>query len=216
MRSFWPGGRAGERVIAVGITGSSATGKSTAAQAFARRGYPVFSADAAAHGLLSSDKRTIATVRKAFPAAWDGKAIDRAQLGRAVFADARALAKLESLLHPRVRAAERAFLRGAKADGARIAVLEIPLLFETGAERLCDVIVVMTAPRAIQNVRLRARGTTAARIKAMRARQLSDSEKARRADYIVDSSMPKPKMLRALAEIVRMIDPPPRKAAVRS
>ncbi len=195
-------------MIAIGITGSAATGKTTTAQAFARRGHPVFSADAAVHALLSSDKRTVASVRKAFPTAWDGKAIDRVKLSKAAFADARALSKLESLLHPRIRKAERAFLRDAKARRARIAVLEIPLLFETGAERLCDVIILMTAPRAIQDARLRARGLSGARIKALRARQINDGEKARQADYIVDSSMPRPKMKRALAEIVRMIDPP--------
>lgn len=203
-------------MIAVGITGAAATGKSTAAQAFARRGYPVFSADAAVHALLSTDQRTIAAVRRAFPSAWDGKAIDRATLAAAVFADARALTKLESLLHPRVRRAERAFLREAKARGARVAVLEIPLLFETGAERLCDVVLLMTAPRAVQDARLRARGVSGPRRKAMRARQRNESEKVRQADYIVDSSMPRPKMRRALAEIVRMIDPPGRKTPARS
>ena len=119
------------------------------------------------------------------------------------------------LFRSRVRRAEQAFLRAAARKRARLAVLEVPLLFETGAERLCDAVVVMTASRTVQNDRLLARGVPASRARAMRLRQLSDGEKQRRADYIVDSGMPKPKMLRALAQIIRMTDPP-RKAAVRS
>jgi dephospho-CoA kinase len=202
-------------MIVVGITGSTATGKTTAAHAFARRGYPVFSADAEVHRLLRSDSRAVAAVRKAFPSAWNGKSIDRSKLADVVFRDGRSLATLEALLHGHVRRGQRAFLREAAKKGARVAVLDIPLLFETGAERQCDVVLVMTAPRAVQNDRLAARGVSATRARAMRARQLADGEKQRRADYVVDSGMPKPKMLRALGQIIRMIDPS-RKAAVRS
>lgn len=202
-------------MIVVGITGSTATGKTTAAQAFARRGYPVFSADTEVHRLLHSDPPTVAAVRKAFPSAWDGKSIDRSRLANAVFKDGRSLAKLESLLHGRLRRGQRAFLREAALNGARVAVLDIPLLFETGAERQCDVVLVMTASRAVQNDRLAARGVSLARARAMRARQLADGEKQRRADYVVDSGMPRRKMLRALGQIIRMIDPP-RKVAARS
>ena len=121
-------------MIVVGITGSTATGKTTAAQAFARRGYPVFSADAEVHRLLQSDKRTIAAVRKAFPRCWNGESIDRSRLAELAFKSASSLARLEALLHPRVRRGEQAFLRAAARKRARLAVLEVPLLFETGAE----------------------------------------------------------------------------------
>lgn len=205
-------------MIAVGITGSTGMGKTAAAKAFARRGYPVFDADAEVRRLLSEDGRTIVAVRKAFPEAWDGQTIDRLRLAATVFANTSALGRLEAILHPKVRTAERAFLRAAKRTGARLAVLEVPLLFETGSERLCDVVLVVSAPRKVQEARVLARpGMTRRRLAAMRARQLSDLEKRRQADYVVDTSGPKPKMLRELAKIIRTLDPPrPRKPAARS
>jgi dephospho-CoA kinase len=195
-------------VLVLGITGSVAMGKTTVARVFARAGYPVFDADAAVRALLTGDKATIAAVRRAFPDATRAGRVDRKALAALVFDDARALARLEKLLHPRVRRAERAFLKKAKARGARLAVLDIPLLFETGAERRVDAVLVVFAPASVQKARVLARpGMSLGRFRAMRSRQMSDREKRRRATFVLDTSAGRAKMTREIRRVIAMLDP---------
>jgi dephospho-CoA kinase len=174
-------------MIVLGLTGSAAMGKSATAKMFAEEGVPVFDADAAVHALYSGD--AVAPVEAAFPGVADGERIDRDRLAARVFNDPDALKKLESIVHPLVRAAENRFRAEAERNGAAIIVLDIPLLFETGGDARVDAVVVVSAPADVQVSRLRERpGMTAEKIEGMLARQMADSEKRRRADFIIDTS----------------------------
>lgn len=171
----------------IGLTGSIGMGKSVTARLFAEAGVPVHDADAAVHRLYEG--AAVAPIAAAFPdAVVDGK-VDRTRLGPLVMNDAAALARLEAIVHPLVRREEEAFLARAAADGVAVAVLDIPLLFETGADRRVDFVVVVSAPAAVQRARvLRRPGMTEEKFAAILAKQLPDAEKRRRADFIVDSS----------------------------
>lgn len=195
------------RTLVLGITGSVGMGKTTAARAFARAGYPVFDADACVHDLLAGDRRTIAGVRRAFPTAVKNGVVDRKILGALVFADDAALGKLESLLHPRVRARQRAFVRAAKKARARLAVVDVPLLFETGGDKDVDATLVVTAPLAVQRERVLARrGMTRKRFDTIRKRQLSDASKRQRATYVVDTGSGRAMMLRQIRTILATLE----------
>lgn len=192
----------------LGITGSVGMGKTTAAKAFARAGYPVFDADVAVHDLLANDKQTIAAVRRTFPGAIERGAIDRKALGALVFASPAALARLEKVLHARVRARQRHFVRDARRGGATLAVVDVPLLFETGGDKEVDAVLVVSAPAAVQRARVLARrGMTPARFKAMRARQWSDRDKRRHANYVVDTGAGRAMMVRQIRAILAILDP---------
>jgi dephospho-CoA kinase len=193
-------------MIVLGLTGSIGMGKSTAGLALRRLGVPVHDADAEVHRLLRLDQSTIRTVEAAFPGVSHHTGIDRDELGRRVFGDPAALRQLEGILHPRVRRAETGFLRQARAIRAPLVVLDIPLLFETGAERRCTATVVVSAPGFIQEGRvLHRRGMTRERLAAILARQMPDAEKRRRADFVVPTGLDRRTSLRALAEIVRLL-----------
>jgi dephospho-CoA kinase len=174
-------------MIVLGLTGSAAMGKSATAKMFADEGVPVFDADAVVHELYNGS--AVAPVEAAFPGvAIDGR-IDRERLAARVFNDPEALKKLESIVHPLVQAAQNKFRADAEKSGALIAVLDIPLLFETGGDARVDATVVVTAPADIQNSRLLERpGMTAEKIEGMLARQMPDSEKRSRADFVIDTS----------------------------
>ncbi len=192
-------------MIVLGLTGSLGMGKSTAADMFRKLGVPVHDSDAAVHRLLARDGAAVAAVRTAFPEARapDG-GIDRAVLGRRVFADPPALARLERILHPLVRRSQERFLRAARARREPLVVLDVPLLFETGGEKRCDKVVVMSAPAALQRARVMARpGMTEARFQAILQKQMLDSEKRRRADYVVPSGQGRAVTFRRLKRIVR-------------
>lgn len=190
----------------LGITGSVGMGKTTAAKAFARLGYPVFDADATVRDLLTTDARTITAVRRAFPAVVHDGAVDRKALAEIVFDDAAALDRLERILHKRVRAREKEFLADAAQAHARIAVLDIPLLFETGGEKRVDVTLVVSVPAAVQKARVMSRpGMTARRFRAMRARQMSDREKRERATFVIDTGAGKAKMTRAIRRVIAIL-----------
>jgi dephospho-CoA kinase len=177
-------------MIILGLTGSVGMGKSTAAKALRRMGIPVYDADRAVHRLLGRGGAGVAPVSAAFPEVLKGGAIDRAALGRLVFADPAALLRLESILHPLVRAAERRFVARARRARRRIVVLDIPLLFETGGDKRCDKVLVVSAPRRIQLARVMARpGMTAERLAGVEARQMPDSEKRRRADIVIETGL---------------------------
>ncbi len=192
----------------LGITGSVGMGKTTAAKAFARLGFPVFDADASVRELLTNHAPTIAAVRRAFPTVVRDGAVDRKALAAVVFNDAAALERLEGILHKRVRTAEKQFLAAAKKFGARMAVLDVPLLFETGGEKRVDATIVVSAPAAVQRVRvLSRRGMTATRLRAMRARQMSDREKRRRATFVIDTGAGKAQMTREIRRVIGILLP---------
>ncbi len=181
-------------------------GKSKAAAALRRLGLPMHDSDAEVHRLLSADSAAVAAVAAAFPGVGRDGAVDRRELGRRVFADPAALRRLEAILHPLVRQAQRRFLARAAAARRPLVVLDIPLLFETGAQRNCDAIVAVTAPRFVQLARLRRRpGMTAQWLAGVEARQTPDREKRRRADFVVPTGLDRRASLRALARIVRVL-----------
>ena len=183
------------------LTGSVGMGKTTAARLLRRLGVPVHDADAEVHRLLGPGGAAVGAVEAAFPGVQQGRAIDRAALGRLVFADPAALRRLEAILHPMVRQAERRFLAAARRQRRRLVVLDIPLLFETGGERRCDGVLVVSAPRAIQLARVMTRpGMTKARLAGVEARQMPDAQKRRRADFIISTGLGKRHSLRALRQ----------------
>jgi len=174
-------------MLVLGLTGSVAMGKSTTARFFAEEGVPVHDADTVVHRLYEGD--AVPVIEAAFPGTTaDGK-VDRVKLGSRVMGDLAALRQLEAIVHPMVQDAEQRFLAEAEAKGAPVAVLDIPLLFETGGDRRVDAVVVATAPAEVQRARVLERpGMTEQRLEAMLARQMPDSEKRLRADFVVDKS----------------------------
>jgi dephospho-CoA kinase len=173
-------------VRVIGLTGSIASGKSTTARMFAKRGVPVHDADAAVHRLYGG--AGAAPVEAAFPGVTVGGMVDRARLAERVVGDPSALARLEAIVHPLVRASENAFLTREKARGTRLVVIDVPLLFETGEADRADIFVVTTVAREAQRARVLARpGVTEARLQALLARQMPDGEKRRRAHFLIDS-----------------------------
>ena len=173
-------------MIVIGLTGSVGMGKSTTAALFAAEGVPVFDSDAAVHALYRG--AAAAPVEAAFPGTVRDGVVDRAELGRRVIGDPAAMARLEGIVHPLVRAERRRFLDAERARGTRFALLDIPLLFETGAEGEVDAEVVASAPPAVQRERVLARpGMTEARLGAILAKQMPDAEKRRRARFVVET-----------------------------
>jgi dephospho-CoA kinase len=191
-------------MFVLGLTGSIAMGKSSAANAFRCFGVAVFDADAEVHRLFAPGGAAVAPVGVAFPGCGDaGGGIDRAALARQVFRDPAALDRLEAIVHPLVRAAERAFLQRCAAPRRPLAVLDIPLLYETGGERLVDAIAVVSAPAFLQGQRvLRRKGMSADRLAAIRRRQLPDNEKRRRADFVIPTGLDRRQSVRAIARII--------------
>ena len=171
----------------LGLTGSIGMGKSTTAGFFRAAGVPVHDSDAVVHRLYEGE--AVGPVEAAFPGvAVDGK-IDRAKLAQKLVGNPDAIRKLEAIVHPLVRAVSERFIAEQAARGARIIVLDIPLLFETGGETRVDAVVVVSAPAHVQRARVLSReGMTAARLDALLARQMPDAEKRARAHFIVDSS----------------------------
>ncbi len=193
-------------MIVLGLTGSIGMGKSTAAAMLRRMGLPIHDADVAVHRLLRSRGGAVAEVAAAFPGVESNGAVDRALLGQRVFGDAAALARLEAILHPLVRSEARSFLRRAARRRCDIAVLDIPLLFETGGEQLCDAVVVVTAPAFVQTGRVMARpGMSQQRLATIRAKQMTEAEKTRRADFVVQTGLGKDCTLRQLATVIRLL-----------
>jgi len=173
-------------MLVIGLTGSMGMGKSTAAKQFAKAGVPVFDADAEVHRLYAGE--AVPAIAAAFPTAVRGGKVDRGLLAVEVARSPEKLKALESIVHPMVVKAEIDFLREQEAKGAKLAVLEIPLLFETGAESRVDVTVVVSAPAEVQRTRVLARpGMTEAKLAGLLKRQIPDREKRGRADVVVDS-----------------------------
>jgi dephospho-CoA kinase len=177
----------GKRPFILCLTGSLGMGKSRTATFFAEAGVPVHDSDAVVHALYEGE--AVALIEQAFPGATAGGKVDRAKLAAMVLGDAAALARLEAVVHPLVSQARDRFLAEARAQGAPVVVVDVPLLFETGGQRGCDAVVVVSAPPETQRQRAFERpGMTEEKFAALIAKQMSDAEKRRRADFIVDSS----------------------------
>jgi dephospho-CoA kinase len=174
-------------MLVIGLTGSIGMGKSTVAGRFRDLGIAVCDADAIVHELYSG--AAIAPVSAAFPGVLTDGKIDRAKLGASLIKDPSGFKRLEAIVHPLVRAAERECLLASARRGGKIAVLEIPLLFETGGDRFVDVTIVVSAPSAIRRDRVLARpGMTEIKLAEILSRQMPDEEKRRRAHFVVDTS----------------------------
>jgi dephospho-CoA kinase len=181
-------------MLVIGLTGSIGMGKSAAAAHFRGRSVPVCDADAEVHRLYEGD--AVRAIAEAFPSAVRGGKVDRAALAKEVAGSPEKLMQLEFIVHPMVVKAEIDFLREAEKRGAALAVLEIPLLFETDAHSRVDV----SAPEDVQRARVLARpDMSPAKLDALLRRQFSDNEKRARADYVVDTGT-------SLADMGRQID----------
>ena len=193
-------------MVILGLTGSIAMGKSTAAGMLRRLGVKVCDSDAIVHQLLAKGGKAVPAVRRAFEAAVKGGAVDHGLLARLVFGDGDALARLESILHPLVHEAQTRFLKQAAARREKLVVLDVPLLFETGGDARCDAVIVVSAPRFLQEGRVLGRpGMSRERLDGIDARQMPDVEKRRRADFVVDTGGGRRRTLRQLKRIVTML-----------
>jgi dephospho-CoA kinase len=174
-------------MIVLGLTGSIGMGKSTTAKLFAEAGVPVYDADATVHKVYEGEAAPI--IEAAFPGTTANGKVDRARLSAKVVHDPAAIKRLEQIVHPMLRAYHQAFLDDAERSGAPVAVVDVPLLFETGGETRVDAVVVVTTTPETQRARILARGTmTSEALEAIMARQMPDAEKRRRADFVVDTS----------------------------
>lgn len=174
-------------MLVLGLTGSIGMGKSTTARLFSEAGIPVYDADAAVHAIYEGEAAPV--IEATFPGTTvDGK-VDREKLSAKVVHDTAAMKRLEEIVHPMLHVYRRAFLEQAERSGAAVAVVDVPLLFETGGEQDVDAVVVVTTTPDIQRKRIMARNNmTSEKLEAILARQLPDAEKRTRADFVVDSS----------------------------
>jgi dephospho-CoA kinase len=171
----------------LGLTGSIGMGKSTTAKMFAEEGVPVHDADATVHRLYEGE--AVKPIEAAFPGTTAHGKVDREKLGKRVLGNQLAMKRLEHIVHPLVRQAEERFLTEAQKKGAKVALLDIPLLYETAGDKRCDAVVVVSAPAEIQCARAFERpGMTQEKFAAILAKQTPDTEKRRRADFVVDTS----------------------------
>ncbi len=173
-------------MIVVGVTGSIAMGKSTVSAMFAALGAPVFDADAAVRAYYAGDG--VRGIEAAFPGVTVDGRIDRERLSKRVLGDPIALKRLESLVHPEVERVRLRFLERAAAEGRRLAIVDVPLLFETGGDASVDIVLVASAPKEIHRARALARaGMDEANLEAFLSQQTSDGEKRRRAHFVIDT-----------------------------
>ena len=171
----------------LGLTGSLGMGKSATAKMFAEEGVPVHDADAAVHQLYESEATPL--IEAAFPGTTAGGKVNRDKLAQRVLGDTAAIKKLEAIVHPLVRNAEERFLSEAERKGATVALLDIPLLFETGGDKRCDAVVVVSAPPDVQRARAFERpGMTERKFATLLAKQMRDADKRAMADFVVDTS----------------------------
>ncbi|MGB3042738.1 MAG: dephospho-CoA kinase [Xanthobacteraceae bacterium] len=171
----------------LGLTGSIGMGKSTTAKMFEEAGVPVYDADATVHRLYEGE--AVAAIEAAFPGTTVNGRVDRTLLSPRVVHDADAMKRLESIVHPMLRAHHQKFLDDAEKSGAPVAVVDVPLLYETGGESRVDAVVVVTTAPEVQRERILAReGMTPEKLDAILAKQLPDAEKRKRADFVVDTS----------------------------
>lgn len=187
----------------LGLTGSIGMGKSSAAAMLRQLRLPLHDADAAVHSLLGRGGAAVAEVARAFPGVEKGGAIDRKALGAKVFDNPEAFTRLEAILHPMVRARTIAFLARQAHCGRRLVVLDIPLLYESGGEQLCDAVLLVSAPAFLQAQRVLARANmTPTRFASILAKQMPDREKRRRAEFLILTGLDKGRTFRALRRAV--------------
>jgi dephospho-CoA kinase len=193
------------------LTGSLGMGKTRTAQFFAEEGVAVYDADAVVHDLYEGE--AVPAIAQIFPGTVAEGKVDRAKLAALVLGDNAALARLEAIVHPLVAARREKFLAEAQANKANVVLLDIPLLFETRGERLCDAVVVVSAPADVQRRRAFERpGMTEEKFAALLAKQLPDAEKRKRADFIVDSSQSFDHARAQVRDILRLVARMPERA----
>lgn len=174
-------------MIVLGLTGSIGMGKSTTATLFAEAGVPVYDADAAVHRLYESEAAP--AIEAAFPGTTAQGKVDRNKLSARVVHDSAAMRKLEEIVHPMLGSSRQKFLNDAEQSGAPVAVVDVPLLFETGGEKRVDAVVVVTTTAELQRERILTRSNmTEEKLAALLARQMPDAEKRKRAHFVVDTS----------------------------
>lgn len=187
----------------LGLTGSIGMGKSTTARMFAEAGVPVWDADAAVHRLYASGGAAVAPLAAAFPGQGIGPSVDRAILKRLIDADPDALSRIEAIVHPLVAGDRAAFIDAAARDGADLVVLDIPLLFETGAQAMMDAVLVVSAPPQVQRDRVMARpGMTEDLFATILSRQMPDADKRARATHLIETLS----IDQTRAEVLALID----------
>ncbi len=196
-------------MIVIGLTGGIGMGKSTIARQCRLLGARIINADDIVHGLMQPGGGAFAAVAREFPEALERGAINRGGLGDIVFSDEKRLRRLESILHPLVIRAEEKYVAGLQRKGARILVMDIPLLFETGGERRMDLTLVATAPAFLQAQRVLARpGMTKKKYASILAKQMPDAEKRRRADAIVHTGLGKAASMRQIKILFSLLRAP--------
>jgi len=189
-------------MIVLGLTGGIGMGKSTVAKMFAAHGIPAFNADDAVHRLQAPNGRAIPALAAAFPGTVQAGILNRAKLRALVLADDAAMRRLERIMHPLVHQEEAKFRARAFRTQRRAVILDIPLLFETGADMRVHRSITVSAPRSVQIARVARRGIPRAQIEAIIARQMPDAEKRRRATYIIPTGLSKFHTQRAVRRIV--------------
>ena len=179
---------AAERPYLIGLTGSIGMGKSTTAKMFARLGIPVYDADAAVQAFYEKGGAAVPKIAEAFPGCVKHGRVDRGALWDETSTDASVFAKLEAIVHPLLARAQQAFIEEAQSKGTELVVLDIPLLFETGAHTRMDAVVVVSAPDEVRRARVLAReGMTEDKLAKILARQMPDTEKRAKAHFIVET-----------------------------
>ena len=190
-------------MIVLGVTGSIAMGKSTVSTMLSHLNNPIHDADKTVHELMDVNGKAYHKIVKSFPEAVQVTGIDRAKLGRDVFGNPEKLKQLENILHPLVREARDKFIRQQSRYKSRLVILDVPLLYETGGDKDCDKVLVVSAPHYLQRQRALARqGMTQTKFDDILKRQLPDHEKRRRADFIVPTGLGKAYTYRALQRLM--------------
>ena len=191
-------------MIVLGVTGSIAMGKSTVSTMLSHLNNPIHDADKTVHELMDTNGKAYYEIAKSFPAAVQVTGIDRAKIGREVFGNPKKLKELENILHPLVREARDKFIRQQNRYKSRLVILDVPLLYETGGDKDCDKVVVVSAPYFIQRQRALARqGMTQTKFNDILKRQLPDCEKRRRADAVIPTGLGKAHTYRVLKRLIR-------------
>jgi len=194
-------------MIVLGLTGGMGAGKTTVARFMRRAGWPVFDADLTVHGLQAKGGKAVVAIARRWPQAVRDDAVDRMALRRAVIGHPQEIAALEAIIHPLVREERRAFLRRMTRRGVRICVLDIPLLFETGADRDCGAVVVVTAPLAVRLRRvMKRRSLSEEQARHLLARQMSDRDRNRRADHLLRNGLSRGHTARQLKRLITSLE----------
>ena len=196
----------------LGLTGSIGMGKSTTAKLFAEAGVPVYDADATVHKIYQGEAAP--AIETAFPGTTVDGRVDRQKLSAKVVHDPAAIKQLEAIVHPMLRSYHQKFLEEAEASGATVVVMDVPLLFETGGDQRVDAVVVVTTSQELQRERILARGTMSSdALDSILARQMPDSEKRKRADFVVDTSHGLDPVRAQIRDILEQVVKMPRRRA---